>query len=59
MIESVIGRQCDGFFAGADAGIPGTEFEVSAAELVVGFRSGCGVDLLLKGLNCLICVAGV
>ncbi len=58
MIETVIGRKGDSFFTGADAGVPSAEFDVRAAEQVVVFWSRRGVDLLLQGLDGLICVAG-
>ena len=58
VIETVVGRERDGFFASGNAGIPGAELEMSAAEQVVGFRGGCGVDLLLERLNRLIDAAG-
>ncbi len=53
-----MGSSSDSFFAGGNAGVPGAQFEMSAAEKVVGFRGGRGLDLLIEGLNRLIYAAG-
>ena len=58
MIEAVVGRESNSFFAGGNAGVPIVELEVSAAEQVVGFRSRRNADLLLEGLHGLIYAAG-
>src|ERR1700683_2999471 len=58
MIEGVLGRQGNSFFARGNTAIPIVEFEMSAAEQVVGFRVGRNADLLLEGFNGLIDAAG-
>jgi hypothetical protein len=58
MIEPVIRVEGDGFFTGGNSGVPGPQFEMSAAEKVVGFSGGGTVDLLLKRFESLINVAG-
>ncbi len=58
MVETVVGLDRGGFFAGGNAGVPCAEFKMRAAEQVVGFGSGSGVDLLLQRLQRLVDVAG-
>ena len=43
----VWGERC-GFLAIGNAGVPGAQFEIGAAEQVVGFGGRIGADLLLK-----------
>jgi hypothetical protein len=58
MIEPIVGLKGDGFFAERNSGVPCAQLEMSAAELVVRFRGGCAVDLLLKRFESLIDTSG-
>jgi len=58
VIDTVIGRESDSFFTGRNSRVPRAQFEMSAAQQVVGFRRGSGPDLLLQSLECLIYAAG-
>jgi len=58
MIKTVAGVEGDSFFAGGDSGVPVVEFDMGAAEQVVGFRSGGGSDLLFEHLDGLVNSAG-
>jgi hypothetical protein len=54
VIQAVVGREGDGFFASWDAGVPVVELKMGAAEQVVGFRGGSSAEWLLENLQGLI-----
>jgi hypothetical protein len=54
VIEAVVGGERDSFFAGGKGGVPGVEFEMSAAKQIVVFGGGSVVDLLFEGLDGLV-----
>src|ERR1700683_4513470 len=58
MIETIVGRERDGLFAGRNSGVPIIEFELGAAKKIVGLRSRGSLDLLLEGLDGLVHTAG-
>ena len=58
MIEPILRLESDGFLAGGNSSVPRAQFEVSAAEQVVGFRGWCVADLPLQRFKSLIDTSG-